>query len=103
MQPARAGRGHGGVAIQKGEMMQHLQPGHRVDWWRVIDDLRRTGLRVEDMSAGTGIPRSTLAGYKNLDVEPKHADGTALLRLWHVRHDGGVVPVIQGSVRNHRA
>lgn len=79
-----------------------LQHGQRVDWFRVLDDLRRTGLRFDDVSDGTGIPRATLAGYKNLDVEPKHADGTALLRLWRARHDGVVVPVVQGSVRNRR-
>ena len=80
--------------------MFDLPIGFRVDWWRVLDDLRRVGLGFEAVSKGTGIPVSTLAGFKNLDVEPKHADGTVLVALWKTRHDTRVVPIVSGSVRS---
>lgn len=71
----------------------------RVDWWRVLADLNRFGLSVTDVSSQTSIPRSTLDGYKNLNVEPKHADGERLLALWRLKC-APMVPVITGSVRN---
>ena len=80
--------------------MTELLRGQRVDWWRVLDDLRKSGLGFEAVSKGTGIPCSTLVGYKNLNVEPKHADGSILIALWKTRHDAVTVPVMQGSVRN---
>ena len=76
--------------------------GKRVDWPRIIEDLRRTGLSVEGMSEATGIPRSTLLGYRNLDAEPKHADGEALLNLWR-RRMMPPLPLQAGSVRTYRA
>ena len=76
--------------------------GQRVDWWRLLEDLRRTGLSLEAISGAVSIPKSTLLGYRNLDAEPKHADGTLLVALWKTRHDAGVVPIQRGSVRNHR-
>jgi hypothetical protein len=80
--------------------MTELAKGQRVDWWQVLDDLRRVGLGFDAVSKGTGIPVSTLAGYKNLNAEPKHADGSLLVSLWKARHDGAPVPVVRGSVRN---
>lgn len=76
--------------------------GYRVNWERIIEDLRRSGLSVEAMAEATSIPRSTLLGYRNLDAEPKHADGEALLRLWRTRMVPPL-PVQQGSVRTYRA
>ncbi len=80
--------------------MTELAQGQRVDWWQLLDDLRRVGLGFDAVSKGTGIPVSTLAGYKNLNAEPKHADGSVLIALWKTRHDGNPVPVTSGSVRN---
>lgn len=80
--------------------MTELAQGQRVDWWQLLDDLRRVGLGFDAVSKGTGIPVSTLAGYKNLNAEPKHADGSVLIALWKTRHDGGMVPITRGSVRN---
>lgn len=82
--------------------MTELSQGQRVDWWRILDDLRRSGLGFEAVSNGTGIPTATLAGYKNLDVEPKHADGSVLITLWKRRHDGAIVPIMKGSVRSRQ-
>lgn len=54
----------------------------RVDWWKVITDLTSRGYRVVQIAAITGIPKSTLLTYRNLDAEPRHADGEALRVLW---------------------
>lgn len=71
----------------------------RVDWWRVITDLSNKGMTMEAISGQVSIPLSTLAGYKNLNVEPKHADGERLLALWK-RTMMPPMPVVTGSVRN---
>ncbi len=82
--------------------MTELAHGQRVDWWRLLEDLRRAGLSLESISGATKIPKSTLLGYRNLDAEPKHADGSVLVSLWKTRHDAAMVPIQPGSVRNHR-
>lgn len=80
-----------------------LLPDQRYDWWRVLEDLRVAGMHLEEVSAAAHIPRSTLAGYKNLDVEPKHADGVRLLDLWRDRMPREASPPITGgSVRIDR-
>lgn len=56
--------------------------GGRVDWYRVMMDLRRKGISVAEIVRQTDIPSSTLMGYTNLDVEPRHADGVQLVALW---------------------
>lgn len=73
----------------------------RVDWWQIIEDLRRTGLNVTAIADAVGIPKSTLLGYRNLDAEPKYADGEALIALWRARMVPPV-PVKPGSVRTRR-
>lgn len=71
----------------------------RVDWWRVIDDLNKANMTLEAIGNVVRIPTSTLAGYKNLNVEPKHADGERLLMLWR-RTVVPVIPMTRGSTRN---
>lgn len=82
--------------------MNQLATGYRINWWQVIEDLRRTGLSVEKISESTEIPKSTLLGYRNLDAEPKHADGEQLKQLW-LRRMVPPLPVVAGRVRSHRA
>ena len=81
--------------------MNHLAPGSRINWWQVIEDLRRTGLSVEKIAEAADIPKSTLLGYRNLDAEPKHADGEQLKQLW-LRRMVPPLPTQIGSVRSHR-
>lgn len=76
-----------------------IDPQQRVDWWRVMDDLSKAGMTMEAVSAAVSIPVSTLAGYKNSNVEPKHADGERLVELWR-RRVMPTVPMTRGSVRN---
>jgi len=54
----------------------------RVDWWSVMTDLMTNGYSLVTISEYTLIPRATLSGYRNLDVEPRHSDGEVLVALW---------------------
>jgi hypothetical protein len=80
--------------------MTELPEGHRVDWWAVVMQLNRAGLGLLAISRETGIPVSTLAGYKNLNVEPKHRDAHSLLTMWEKEIKGNAWPLQVGSVRN---
>lgn len=78
-----------------------LAPDQRYDWWRIISDLLRDGVSIQAICESTGIPKSTLLGYRNLDAEPKHADGQRLAGLWALRNDEDP-PIRCGSVRIDR-
>lgn len=54
----------------------------RVDWPQILRDLGRKGYATESIAQVLGIPKATLMGWKNLGVEPKYADGEALLIFW---------------------
>jgi len=78
-----------------------LAPDQRYDWSRILLDLSMHGMTLAAVSEATGIPVSTLHGFKNLDAEPKYADGNRLLALWqHRMHPP--VPRITGSIRQER-
>lgn len=79
--------------------MSPLPDGYRVHWWAVLMQLHKKGLHMNRISTQTAIPKSTLLGFKNLSVEPKHRDADALLWLWF-QEIGGEVPLQPGSVRN---
>jgi len=53
----------------------------RVDWARVLLDLRRSGYSMRAFSDSLGIARSTITGWM-AGSEPKHADGEKLLAFW---------------------
>lgn len=82
-------------------MTYTIPPGHRCDWWRVIQDLQMHGMSMEAIAEITFIPKSTLMGYKNQDAEPKHADGERLLALWRTRMLPPL-PVVEGTTRSRR-
>lgn len=57
-------------------------PTHvRVDWFRLLDDLKRAGNSLYDIEGKIEIPKSTLIGYKQ-GSEPKHCDGEKLITFW---------------------
>lgn len=58
------------------------QRAQRVDWFRVLTDLKAQGYSIYQVAEVTGIPRTTLLGYKDLGAEPKHSDGESLLAMW---------------------
>ena len=52
-----------------------------VDWLRVLADLRHLGMTDLEVGKRIGVPRRTVAGWKN-GGEPRFGDGMALARLW---------------------
>ncbi len=53
----------------------------RVNWFRLLTDLKRAGLSMYAVADLTGIPRTTISNYQN-GGEPKHYNGEALVELW---------------------
>jgi hypothetical protein len=64
----------------------------RVDWWRVIEALRKAGLPPNRQAQLIGVGRVTLLGWRNHDAEPRHLHGDRLLRLFSQRCPGQEVP-----------
>lgn len=54
----------------------------RIDWFRVLADLKRAGLSLRNIAALTGLSKTQLIGLRNEDTEPKHLAGEALVMLW---------------------
>lgn len=59
-----------------------IEPAQNVDWFRVLEDVRRADFTLAEIAQFTRIPRTTLLGYRNLGAEPKHYAGVTLLKLW---------------------
>jgi hypothetical protein len=53
----------------------------RIDWFRILADLRRAKLGNRAAARRLGVAKSTVIGWKQGN-EPRHADGERLLRLW---------------------
>lgn len=53
----------------------------RVDWFRILDDLKRQGFSLYALEAHIAIPKSTLIGYKQ-GAEPNHMTGERLIAFW---------------------
>lgn len=53
----------------------------RVDWFRLLVQLKEDGFSLYAVAHFTEIPKSTLIGYKN-GVHPKYHDGKRLLEFW---------------------
>lgn len=54
----------------------------RVDWFRVLADIRSAGLTLRVVTAMTDISKSTLLDLRNQDADPKMHQGELLLTLW---------------------
>ena len=52
-----------------------------VDWFKLLHDMKLRGFTLLQITEQTGIPKSTIIGYKN-GAEPKHCDGERLIALW---------------------
>lgn len=57
------------------------RPRYRTDWFRVITDLRKLGLRQTELAALIDVPSTTLDSWK-AGTEPLHHDGHKLLEVW---------------------
>lgn len=73
----------------------------RIDWFRVLADLRVQGYSLYSVADETGIPRKTLEGYRNHGAEPRHSDGELLLALWE-RAMLPPVPTMPDRTRRNR-
>ena len=53
----------------------------RVDWFRLLDQLKDEGYSLYDVAFFTEIPKSTLIGYKN-GSQPRYHDGLRMIQFW---------------------
>jgi len=53
----------------------------RVDWFRLLDQLKAEGYSLYGVSHFTGIPKSTLIGYKQ-GSQPSYHQGLQLIACW---------------------
>jgi len=53
----------------------------RVDWFRILQDLKESGWSLYRVQEEIDIPKTTLIGYKS-GAEPRHKDGEKLIGLW---------------------
>jgi hypothetical protein len=74
----------------------------RVDWAKLLGDLKEEGMTFRAIKAATGIPVTTLHDYKAKGAEPRYADGTRLVALWH-RKAARQLPVMPASERRARS
>lgn len=59
----------------------------RVDWFRLLADLRRLGFSQHQVAEHTAISRSTLLGWHLRTSEPSHAAGERLIEFWQTVMD----------------
>ena len=59
-----------------------FQSTPRVDWFRVLMDLKRAGLSLGCTADFVETSKSAVIGWKNDDVEPGHQTGERLIVLW---------------------
>lgn len=57
-------------------------PVDRVDWFRVLSDLRRAGMALPLIASLTRCSKTKLLGLRNAEAEPKHATGERIIALW---------------------
>lgn len=56
-------------------------PDEKIDWFRVIVDLERSGYSFSSIGAAIGSPRSTIIGWKQ-GSSPAFEAGDLLIGLW---------------------
>lgn len=58
----------------------------RVDWFRVIVDIERSGLRTRQLAPEVGCSRRQLRAYKEIpETEPRFHVGMMLVAIWSER------------------
>lgn len=58
-----------------------LDRDEKIDWFRVIIDLERSGYSFTSIATVTGAARSTIIGWKQGST-PRFEDGLRLIDLW---------------------
>jgi hypothetical protein len=68
-----------------------------VDWARIVEETRRGGFSVSEISNYTAIPKSSLLSYQFNGIEPRHSTGAVLLRFWGqvTKQDANEPPLIK--------
>jgi len=61
---------------------KRLPPVQRVDWFRVLCDLKYSGLSLKTIALFVDVSKSVVIGWKNIDAEPRYVDGERLIVLW---------------------
>lgn len=51
------------------------------DWFRIICDLNKSNLSLQNIANIIQVPKPTIVGWKQ-GAEPKHSDGERLIDLW---------------------
>lgn len=52
------------------------------DWARMLWDLRKRGIDLQQVENAVGIPRATLFAYREHGTQPRHQDGELLIAFW---------------------
>ncbi|WP_431742387.1 hypothetical protein [Pseudomonas sp.] len=61
---------------------QVARPGpRRIDWFRVITAVLRSGYSIQSAADAIGVARTTLIGWKQ-GAEPRYSEGERLVLLW---------------------
>ena len=53
----------------------------RIDWFRILVELKSEGYSLYSVAHFTEIPKTSLIGYKN-GSQPSYQNGVKLLRFW---------------------
>jgi hypothetical protein len=62
--------------------MRRLGPDpRRIDWFRVLTDLKYAGVPINSVAMMIRVPHGTVKGWKD-GAEPKYADGEKLIEFW---------------------
>jgi hypothetical protein len=57
-----------------------------IDWFRVVTDLERSGLSLEQIGSAIGRSKTQVIAYKAIEgTEPRFGVGMLLLGLWQER------------------
>ena len=54
----------------------------RVDWFRLLADLKRLGFSLRSLPEHVHIPYETMRDWANKGHEPRHSDGERLIAFW---------------------
>lgn len=58
----------------------------RVDWRRVVENLRKTGMEVQEIADHVGCSRSAITDYcDDRNIEPAFWVGATIIKLWAER------------------
>lgn len=54
-----------------------------VDWRRIINDLKRVGMTLEQQAREVGVCRRTIIHWREEEHEPTYSRGAKLLSIYH--------------------